>query len=128
MPEKTTLAHNQQVVTITPLALNEIKKLMAEGKEKGFYLRLGVSADGCSGISYMMAFESAKREFDREFDFDGVKVLVDLKALMYLAGATLDYKSDLCRHGFTLESRNAAWLCGCSSRVTSIIPEPERHL
>ena len=118
MAKKSTSARTEQVITITPSAFNEIKRLMAEEKEHSLYLRLGVSAGGCSGMSYTMAFDSVKQEFDREFEFDGVKVLVDLKALMYLVGTTLEYLGGLLGGGFTFHNPNAKRSCGCGSSFT----------
>jgi iron-sulfur cluster assembly protein len=118
MAENPASVNIKQVVTITPAAVEEIKRLMAEEKEDNLYLRLGVSAGGCSGMSYTMAFDTKKREFDREMDFDGVKVLVDLKALMYLAGTTLDYKGGLMGGGFAFHNPNAKRSCGCGSSFT----------
>ena len=118
MADKTTVSHTEQVIAISPPALDEVKRLMAQEKEDSLYLRLGVAAGGCSGMSYTMAFDTQKHEFDREFAFDGVKVLVDLKALMYLAGTTLDYKGALMGGGFTFLNPNAKRSCGCGSSFT----------
>ena len=118
MNEKTQTARADQVITLTPSAIEEIKRLMAEEKEDRIYLRLGVAAGGCSGMSYTMAFDTEQGEFDRQFDFDGVTVLVDLKALMYLAGAILDYNGGLMGGGFSFHNPKAKRSCGCGSSFT----------
>lgn len=118
MAEKTTPANTEQVITITSPAIDEIKRLMAEEKQENLFLRLGVSAGGCSGMSYSMAFDTDKEEFDRVFDFDEIKVLIDLKALMYLAGSILDYQGGLMGGGFTFHNPNAKRSCGCGSSFT----------
>jgi iron-sulfur cluster assembly protein len=118
MADKTTPVNAEQAIVITPPALDEVKRLMAQEKEESLYLRLGVAAGGCSGMSYTMAFDTQKHEFYREFDFDGVKVPVDLKALMYLAGTILDYKGALMGGGFTFLNPNAKRSCGCGSSFT----------
>jgi len=105
----------EQVIFITPEAIAEVKRLFAQEKDANLYLRLGVSSGGCSGMSYSMAFDDKKTQFDREFDFDGVKVVVDLKALMYLAGTTLEFKGGMLGGGFNFSNPNAKKSCGCGS-------------
>jgi iron-sulfur cluster assembly protein len=69
-------------------------------------------------MSYSMAFDSNPSDMDREFDFDGLKVRVDLKALMYMSGTTVDYKSGLLGGGFQFSNPNAKRSCGCGSSFT----------
>lgn len=104
-----------QVIFLTPAAIDEVKRLLSQEKEENLYLRLGVSSGGCSGMSYSMGFDTEKGQFDREFDFDGVKVIVELKALMYLAGTTLDYKGGMLGGGFNFSNPKAKRSCGCGS-------------
>ncbi len=106
---------DQQLITITEAAVAEIKRLLAQEKDTNLFLRLGVSSGGCSGMSYTMAFDNQPGTFDREFDFDGVPVRVDLKALKYLAGTVVDYKSGLLGGGFSFTNPNAKRSCGCGS-------------
>lgn len=115
MAEQTPTGTTEQVIFVTPSAVEEIKRLIAEENEDGLFLRLGVAAGGCSGMSYSMSFDNTAGEFDREFDFDGLKVRVDLKALMYLAGTTLDYKGGLMGGGFQFSNPKAKRSCGCGS-------------
>jgi len=108
----------EPAVTLTESAVQEIERLRALEKEQPEYLRLGVVAGGCSGMSYSIAFETEKSDVDKEFEFFGLKVLVDLKALMYLAGTTLDYKSGLMGGGFNFHNPRAKRSCGCGSSFT----------
>ena len=114
MTEKTT-ANKPEIITVTPSAIEEVKRLIAEEKQDNLFLRLGVSAGGCSGMSYSMAFDNEKKEFDREFDFDGLRVIVELRALTYLQGTILDYKGGLMGGGFSFSNPNATRSCGCGS-------------
>jgi iron-sulfur cluster assembly protein len=108
----------EQIVQVTPSAVTELKRLVAAENEPGLFVRIGVASGGCSGMSYSMAFDTNPSEMDREFDFDGLKVRVDLKALMYLAGTTVDYKSGLLGGGFSFSNPNAKRSCGCGSSFT----------
>ncbi|MGH8015702.1 MAG: HesB/IscA family protein [Candidatus Zixiibacteriota bacterium] len=104
-----------KTVFVTKAAIDEVRRLLAQEKEENLYLRMGVAAGGCSGMSYTMAFDTEKLTNDQEFDFDGVKVLVDNRALVQLDGTTLDYKGGLMGGGFTFVNPNARRSCGCGS-------------
>jgi len=118
MTTTTEKSNDKMIIDVTPAAASEVGRLMGLEKQADLYLRLGVTSGGCSGMSYMMEFDSEKGQFDREFDFHGVKVIVDLKALQYLAGTVLDYKSSLTDGGFSFENPNAKRSCGCGSSFT----------
>ena len=112
-----------ETTTTTPIyvtedAVREVNRLRSMEKDNPGYLRLGVSAGGCSGMSYTMAFETEKSELDKEFEFHGIKVVVDMKALMYLTGTTLDYKGGLMGGGFNFSNPRAKRSCGCGSSFT----------
>ncbi len=102
-------------VMVTKAAGDEVKRLMAQEKEPNLYLRIGVAAGGCSGMSYTMAFDTEKLAHDTEFDFDGLKVIVDSKALAHLNGTTLEFKGGLLGGGFAFTNPNARRSCGCGS-------------
>jgi iron-sulfur cluster assembly protein len=106
------------LITITPAAINEAKRLLTMEQKADLFLRLGISSGGCSGMSYSMSFDDQPSELDREFDFDGLRVRVDLKALMYLKGTTVDYETGLMGGGFKFINPNAKRSCGCGSSFT----------
>ena len=108
----------EQIVNITPAAAKEIARLISQEKENNVFLRLGVAAGGCSGMSYSMEFDTRAGEFDRVFDCEGFKVHVDLKALRYIKDCTLDYKSGMLGGGFQFSNPNAKRSCGCGSSFT----------
>ncbi len=82
-------------------------------------IRLGIKGGGCSGFSYVIAFEDeAPRERDRVFEADGVRFIVDKKSLIYLAGSALDYEKTLMFQGFKFKNPNEASSCGCGHSFT----------
>ena len=109
---------DQAALVITPVAVDEIKRLKAMEQNENIYLRLGVSSGGCSGMSYAMAFEDVPRDTDEIFDFDGLSVRVDRKELPYLRGCTLDYKGGMLGGGFQFSNPNAKRSCGCGTSFT----------
>jgi iron-sulfur cluster assembly protein len=118
MADNTKTTTNEPIITISPAAVEEIKRLIAQENDESLFLRLGVSAGGCSGMSYSMAFDNQPSELDRVFDFDGLQVRVDLKALMYLKGSQLDYQGGMLGGGFKFSNPNAKRSCGCGSSFT----------
>lgn len=106
---------DNQVVNITAEAIEQIKRLIAEEKENNLYLRIGVSAGGCSGMSYSMAFDTEPTANDQNFDYNGVNVVIDTKAIPYLQGTILEYKGGLLGGGFNFNNPNARRSCGCGS-------------
>ena len=99
-------------VNLTPEAVAEVKRMAEREKGKDVGLRLGVKGGGCSGLSYFMNFDQ-KKEKDNEFDFEGLKVFVDPKSLLYMKGTTLDYRDSLQDKGFRFINPNANKTCGC---------------
>jgi iron-sulfur cluster assembly protein len=106
----------QETIHLTPSAIEEIKRLIAsEPNSAGMMLRVGIAGGGCSGLSYTMAFETDKSEFDQTFDFDGLTVLVDAKSLMYLGGTTIDFSKEILSGGFKFHNPKSARSCGCGT-------------
>ena len=101
-------------IQVTPKAIQKIKQTFdREGVFGG--LRLGILGGGCSGLSYQFKFEVKPRERDNVFEFDGVKIFIDPKSLIYLRGLTLDYQESLMQSGFAFDNPNASKSCGCGT-------------
>lgn len=105
-------------ITLTPKAIEMAKKAIERRGGTTAGLRLGVRGGGCSGASYVMEFADKIRDRDHVFEFDGVKVVVDPKSLVYLRGTTLDYEVKLMQHGFKFVNPNAVKGCGCGESFT----------
>jgi iron-sulfur cluster assembly protein len=77
-------------------------------------LRIGIKAGGCSGLSYVFAWEAAPKTGDHVFEGpDGSKVFVDPKSYKFIDGTTLDYDTSLVSRGFLFDNPNAKGTCGC---------------
>ena len=101
------------MITLTERAIQETKRLIEKQNAQNMYLRLGVEAGGCSGLNYKMSFDEKVTDQDKVFDFEGVKVVVDIRSFLYLMGMTLDYTGDLLGGGFQFVNPNAKKSCGC---------------
>jgi len=109
------------MVTVTDSAARAILEAMNEeglAPEKA-YLRVAVKGGGCSGLSYELGFTMEKQVGDVEVEKDGVRVLVDLKSQIYLAGTTLDFSSGLNGKGFVFSNPNATGTCGCGESFSA---------
>jgi iron-sulfur cluster assembly protein len=102
------------MITITESASQKIKEMMG-AEENASYLRVGVHPGGCSGFSYGMGFEEAKKEDDKELSAHGIRILVDPESNRYLNGTIIDYKQNMMGGGFTIDNPNAVVSCGCGS-------------
>ncbi len=107
------------MIQVTPKAIERIRQVFAKQGVPSGGLRLGVQGGGCSGLSYLIRFETKERPSDRVLDFDGVRVFVDPKSLIYLDGMTLDYKESLMQSGFVFDNPNAKTSCGCGTSFTA---------
>lgn len=105
-------------IAVTPKAVQKIRATFEKMGVVGG-LRLGVLGGGCSGLSYQFKFDTQPRPKDRVFDFDGVRIFIDPKSILYLHGLTLDYKESLMQSGFVFENPNAKKSCGCGSSFTA---------
>ena len=103
------------MVTITETAAQKATILMQNEKsdpEKEFGLRMKVVGGGCSGFQYELGFDQP-RSGDRVITQHDLKVFVDPRSILYLAGSTLDYNDGLMESGFKIENPNANSTCGC---------------
>lgn len=100
------------MITLTSAAIKEVKRLLTEKSQPELALRVGVKGGGCSGLSYLINFDT-QRPADNLFEFEGVKLLVDPKSLLYLEGMALDFSDALQGRGFKFVNPNASKTCGC---------------
>lgn len=110
---------SKRALELSPAAITAAKAALAKRGTPNAAIRLGIRGGGCSGFSYVIEFDDKEpRERDRTFDFDGVKVYVDKKSLVYLQGCVLDFEKTLMRQGFKFRNPNEASSCGCGSSFT----------
>ena len=102
------------MVVISDAAKNKLLLLMQEqGDSSKQYVRVGVTAGGCSGLSYNLDFDSKVLVTDKLFKNNDINLIVDEKSYLYLVGTTLNYSSGLNGKGFVFENPNASRTCGC---------------
>ncbi len=104
-------------ITLTEKAAEHVKEFFAS-RGKGVALRLGVKTTGCSGMAYVMEFADTIEDTDEVFESNGIKVIVDKKSLIYLAGTELDYAKEGLNEGFQFNNPNVKDSCGCGESFT----------
>ena len=77
------------------------------------YIRVGVKSGGCSGLEYVLKFDNPKTDTDQIFEDNNIKIIIDKKSILYLAGTTLEYSGGLNGKGFVFNNPNASRTCGC---------------
>ncbi|MBK7885434.1 MAG: iron-sulfur cluster assembly accessory protein [Chitinophagaceae bacterium] len=108
-----TIAKNP--VSFTASAIAEIRRLMAEdGFDTIQQLRVGVKGGGCSGMTYVLGFDT-KQENDESFEIDGIPFIMNKAHGIYLTSMEIDWQGGLNSRGFTFNNPNASKTCGCGT-------------
>ncbi|WP_322906805.1 iron-sulfur cluster assembly accessory protein [Paenibacillus campi] len=103
------------MITISEAAATRMKDIMAAQDVPGLFVRVGVSAGGCSGFSYAMGFDSEESDQDVYMTIQDMKVVVLKDDMKYLNGLEIDYEESGLSGGFTIHNPNAIVTCGCGS-------------
>jgi len=103
-------------IYVSEKAKERIRQLMEEkgiADDPSYFLRVGVVGGGCSGLSYKMDFDNVSKPTDQVFEHNGIKVVTDMKSLLYLVNTTLEFSDGLNGKGFFFNNPNASRTCGC---------------
>ena len=104
----------KEIISVSNKAIEQIKSLLAKREKTAFGIRVGVKSGGCSGLSYFIEYADEKNKYDEVIAADnGVNILIDPKALMYLIGTEMDYTETQFKSGFTFTNPNEKASCGC---------------
>ena len=106
-------------VTITPAASRQITRLMQREGSQG--LRIGVKKGGCAGMEYTMEYAESRGPIDEVVEDQGVTLLVEPKAVLFLLGTEMDYVTEKLSARFVFNNPNQTDACGCGDSVT-IVP------
>jgi iron-sulfur cluster assembly protein len=106
-----------QVMRLTNAAATRIKHVMARATKPVAGVRVGVKNGGCAGMEYTMEYAEAVRPTDEIVEDKGVKILIDPKAVMFLLGTEMDYKTDKLSAQFIFNNPNQTSACGCGESV-----------
>ena len=102
-----------QVMTVTPAAVERIKGLIEKRGKPTAGIRIGVRSKGCSGLSYTLEYADSQQAMDEVVELEGVKLLIDPKASLFLIGTEMDYAEEQLKSGFVFKNPNEKGRCGC---------------
>ena len=103
------MAH--QVLSLTPAAIERVRYLVSTLGE-------GVTTAGCTGLTYTIDYAREIGPGEEVVEADGVKVVIDPQAMMYLLGTEMDFVEDRLGAAFKFNNPNEAGRCGCGESFT----------
>lgn len=106
-----------QVVSLTESAAERVKAIIARSETPIVGVRVGVKNGGCAGMEYTMQYASAREPLDEVIEDKGVTILIDPKAVLFLLGTVMDYKTEKLSSGFVFRNPNQTSACGCGESV-----------
>ncbi|HEY8273488.1 MAG TPA: Fe-S cluster assembly scaffold SufA [Pseudolabrys sp.] len=106
-----------QVMRLTEAAASRIKSVMAQADKPVAGVRVGVKNGGCAGMEYTMEYADAVNPTDEIVEDKGVKILIDPKAVLFLLGTEMDYKTEKLSAQFVFNNPNQTSACGCGESV-----------
>ena len=105
-------------ITITKAAEGKIKSILKKRQTPDAFLRIAIKGGGCSGFTYHYEFVDSPTQKDKVFNFNKVKVCVDIKSYLFLNGVEIDYEESMMRSGIVLNNPNAKRACGCGESIS----------
>ncbi len=96
-------------------AVDHVRQFAEQSGQPDSSLRVAVKGGGCSGLTYVLDLIEEPREGDKVIEEHGMKLFVDRKSYVFLAGTTLGYSGGLNGKGFVFDNPNAKTTCGCGT-------------
>src|SRR3981081_1294834 len=115
-----------QAIRLTDAAAERIKYVMANAANPVVGVRVGVKNGGCAGMAYTMEYAEKGAPADGVVEDKARRVLIDPKALLFLLGTEMDYKTEKLSAQFVFNNPNQTSACGCGESV-NLKPAAEVH-
>lgn len=110
-------------INLTESAIKELKRYQTDQEiASDAIVRVKIEGGGCSGFQYALSFQDSddlNPDNDNLYEFDGIRVAVDKKSMLYLDGTTVNWIEDLSQRGFSFENPNATKGCGCGKSFSA---------
>lgn len=114
------------IMRVTEAAAARIQELMGKAGHPVAGLRVGVKNGGCAGMAYTMEYAQQANPSDEVIEDKGVRILIDPKAVLFLLGTEMDYKTDKLSSQFVFNNPNQTSACGCGESV-QLTPAGSEH-
>ncbi|SVD99592.1 uncharacterized protein METZ01_LOCUS452446 [marine metagenome] len=102
-------------ISISPEAAEHVTRFAESSGKPGSNLRVAVKGGGCSGMTYILDIVDEPKDGDKVIEDSGLKLYVDKKSYVFLAGTVLEYSGGLNGKGFVFNNPNAKTTCGCGT-------------
>ncbi|KAL5385982.1 hypothetical protein DPSP01_004418 [Paraphaeosphaeria sporulosa] len=99
------------VMKLSASAVSHLRELLEQPEPK--LIRIGTRAKGCSGLAYHLEYVDKPSPLDEQVEQDGVRVLIDNKALLNIIGSEMDWLEDKLNQRFVFKNPNITEQCGC---------------
>ena len=100
-------------IEITDAALGRVKHLLETRGKPSAGIRISLLTKGCTGLSYSIEYADERHPLDEVIEKDGVTVLIDPKATLYILGTEMDFVEEKMESGFVFRNPNEKGRCGC---------------
>ncbi|TAN03566.1 MAG: iron-sulfur cluster assembly accessory protein [Rhodanobacteraceae bacterium] len=104
-------------IQLTPTAAARMRDFLAKNPTAPG-VRFGIKRTGCSGFGYTVELANVVAGDDKVFDLDGIKLVVDAKALPFVEGTRIDFVRHGINAAFEFHNPNATGECGCGESFT----------
>tara|TARA_B100000482_G_scaffold83041_1_gene59324 strand:+ start:197 stop:592 length:396 start_codon:yes stop_codon:yes gene_type:complete len=109
-----------KLLSLTPNAIKHLKSILEDSSESNKAVKLGVKNGGCAGMAYTMDYIDEVRDTDEYINIEGIKLVIDPKAILFLLGTEMDYQKSTLNSGFIFNNPNQTDACGCGESVTLV--------
>jgi iron-sulfur cluster assembly protein len=110
-PRRYNFGPRKATIKISQSAVEHLRDLLDQPEPK--LIRIGTRAKGCSGLAYHLEYTDKPSKLDEVVEQDGVKVLIDNKALLNIIGSEMDWLDDKLNQRFIFKNPNITEQCGC---------------
>ena len=101
------------IIKITEKASARVQEIIKNASSEVIGLRIGIKTAGCSGLQYSIEFAKEQKAFEDAIDVNGIRILIDPTAVMFLVGSEMDWKEDKFSSSFVFNNPNETAKCGC---------------
>ncbi|KAF2654089.1 hypothetical protein K491DRAFT_601578 [Lophiostoma macrostomum CBS 122681] len=110
-PRRYNFGPRKATIKLSASAVSHLRDLLNQPEPK--LIRIGTRAKGCSGLAYHLEYVDKPSKLDEQVEQDGVKVLIDNKALLNIIGSEMDWLEDKLNQRFVFKNPNITEQCGC---------------
>lgn len=103
-PRRYNFGPRKATIKLSQSAVSHLRALLDQPEPK--LIRIGTKAKGCSGLAYHLEYVDKPSPLDEQVEQDGVKVLIDNKALLNIIGSEMDWLEDKLNERFVFKNPN----------------------